>query len=145
VTADRAANGRILAEARFPDIDAPFLLDLRGWVSEPLCDLAPGTVRGVTIVLGELLGNAFRHARPPFAVRLLAPPRGPAVRVAVRDASPSPANGWELGRGLLIVRDLCSNWGVECRPAGKTVWADVAAATARSAPTFRLPDSRRRP
>lgn len=33
----------------------------------------------------------------------------------------------QFGRGLLIVQELASNWGVEGRNVGKTVWCEVRA------------------
>lgn len=115
----------VLAEVRFADIDPTFLLDLRGWLDEPLRGRPPELVRAVTVVLGELLANAFRHAEPPFTARLTAPGPGPALRVEVRDGTPA-TTGWPMRRGLLIVRDLCPDWGIAHRPPGKAVWAVVS-------------------
>lgn len=117
-------GGRVLGELTLPDVDATFLLDLRGWLAGPLRGRAPRLVREVAIVLGELMTNAYRHAGPPFAVRLTETPRR-AVRVEVHDGTTPSATGWNLGRGLLIVRDLCPDWGVARRPAGKITWAEV--------------------
>lgn len=122
--AESPSSRRVLAETRFPDVDASFLLDLRGWLAVPLCGSGPRLVREVTVVLGELLTNAFRHARPPYVVRLAVPSSGRAVRIEVEDGSAS-CPGWPLGRGLLIVRDLCGDWGVEHRMTGTTAWAEV--------------------
>lgn len=116
--------GRVLGEATFPDVDVEFLLDLRGWVSGPLRGRPAQLVRDVAIVLGELMTNAYRHAAPPFRARLTIPPTGCVIRVAVHDGMTARA-GWQLGRGLLIVRDLCIDWGVEHRPDGKVTWAEV--------------------
>jgi hypothetical protein len=117
--------GSLLGEARFTDIDPEFLLDLRGWLDQPLRDHPPDTVRTVAVVLGELVANAFRHATPPFAARLTLPPPSQAICVEVHDSTPTTAVGWPLRRGLLIVRDLCPDWGVEHRPPGKIVWAEI--------------------
>jgi hypothetical protein len=116
------ATNRLLGEARFTDVDAAFLLDLRGWLQPRLPGREARVVREVAIVLGELMTNAYRHAQPPFLARLT---EGHAIRVEVHDGTASPATGWALGRGLLIVRDLCSDWGVEHRPDGKIVWAEM--------------------
>jgi hypothetical protein len=117
----------VLGEVRFADIDPTFLLDLRGWLDGPLHDHPGAVVRTVTVVLGELLGNAFRHAAPPFAARLTVASRARAVRVEVHDGTPVTTAGWPMGRGLLMVRDLCPDWGIEHRPPGKAVWAEVPA------------------
>ncbi len=120
---------RLLGEARFTEIDPMFLLDLRGWLAQPLRGFPPRTVRDVTVVLGELMTNAFRHAEPPFAVRLTAAGGGDGVRVEVGDGTASPLIRWPLGRGLLIVRDLCRRWGVVAHdPDGKVVWAETGRA-----------------
>jgi hypothetical protein len=116
--------GRVLGETTFPDVDAAFLMDLRGWLTRPLRGWPASLVRNVAIVLGELMTNAYRHAGPPFGARLTVPPAGGVVRVAVCDGTAS-GWGWQLGRGLLIVRDLSTDWGVEHRADGKTTWAEV--------------------
>jgi len=120
-----SSSGCLLAEVRFQDIDAVFLLDLRGWLSPLLRDAAPQLVREVAVVLGELLTNAFRHARPPFTARVTVPPLGQVMRVEVQDGSAQHTSQWTLGRGLLVVRDLSRNWGVERRSDGKIAWAEV--------------------
>jgi hypothetical protein len=118
----------ILAETRFADIDPAFLLDVRGWLERRLRGRSPQVVREVATVLGELTANAFRHAGPPFAVRLTASRQSRTIRVEVHDSTASPTTGWPLGRGLLIVRDICPDWGVEHRrDEGKVAWAEVPA------------------
>jgi len=124
-----AGTERVLGQARLAEIDPVLLMDLRGWLERPLGDATPQVYRDVTIVVGELMTNAFRHAEPPFDVRLAVPLSGRGVRVEVGDSTVSPATGWPLGKGLLIVRDLCAGWGVERRPDGKVVWAEVTKAT----------------
>jgi hypothetical protein len=119
---------RVLGEARLAEIDPVLLMDLRGWLARPLDGATPQVYRDVTIVVGELMTNAFRHAEPPFDVRLTTPRSVRGVRVEVGDSTVSPAVEWPLGKGLLIVRDLCADWGVEHRPDGKVVWADVTKA-----------------
>lgn len=125
MTSPSAGADRLLAQARFTEVDAAFLLDLRGWLEEPLRGYPPPLVRDVAVVLGELMTNAFRHARPPFAARLAVPRDSAVVRVEVHDGAACSAAGWPLGRGLLIVRDLCPDWGVEHRPDSKITWAEV--------------------
>lgn len=125
VLAQPPGAGRLLGEIRFAELDAVFLMNLRGWLARPLRGRGPDEVRDVTIVLGELLTNAFRHAEPPFAIRLTAPADRAGIRVEVCDGTASPAPDWPLGRGLLIVRDICPHWGVVSRPGGKIVWAET--------------------
>lgn len=116
----------VLCEARFAEVDAPFLLDVRGWLEPRLGGCPPGLVRQAAIVLGELMANAYRHAEPPYVARLIAPRPGDTIRVEVHDGTSALAGGWALGRGLLIVRDLCPDWGVEPGHDGKVVWAEFA-------------------
>jgi hypothetical protein len=116
---------RLLGEASLAAADEEFLAGLCRWVEEPLSGCTPGAVREATIVLGELVANAYRHAEPPFQVRLTLPEPGTAVRLEVHDGTASPATGWALGRGLHLVRGLCPDWGVEHRPDGKAVWAEL--------------------
>ena len=118
---------RLLAESRFAEIDPAFLLDVRGWLEQRLRGHSPRVVREVATVVGELAANAFRHAGPPFAVRLAVPRQGRAIRVEVHDSTASPMTGWPMARGLLIVRDICPDWGVEHRVDGKVAWAEVPA------------------
>jgi hypothetical protein len=116
---------RVLASARLPGPDPEFLAGLRRWLEAPLHGCTPGAVREAAVVLGELLGNAFRHAQPPFAVEVSLPSPGTAVRLEVRDGTPSATTGWPLGRGLLLVRRLCPDWGIEHDTDGKSVWAEL--------------------
>ncbi|WP_084735461.1 ATP-binding protein [Actinophytocola xinjiangensis] len=116
---------RILGEARFEATDHAFLTGLRGWLEGPLDGCTPGVVKEVTIVLGELVANAFQHARPPFAVRLTLPRPGHVVRMEVHDGTVPAPTAWPAGKGLFVVRGLCPDWGVEPRPEGKAVWAEL--------------------
>jgi len=56
---------------------------------------------------------------------------GMAVRVETTDANPqalpgtSPAKHDESGRGLLMVQEMASRWGVERTQIGKTVWFEI--------------------
>ena len=43
------------------------------------------------------------------------------ARPLVREAAPDPATG----RGLLIIDQLASRWGVDLRRDGKTVWVEL--------------------
>jgi len=120
----------VLCEARFAEVDASFLLDVRGWLEPHLPGHTPDLVRRTAVVLGELMANAFRHAEPPYVARLTAPRPGDTIRVEVHDGTPASAGGWALGRGLLIVRDVCPDWGVEPGPDGKIVWAELSGESA---------------
>jgi hypothetical protein len=94
VSSGTPTPGGVLAEARFEEVDAAFLLDVRGWLSQPPRDWAPRFVRDVAVVLGELMTNAFRHADRPFAARLTMAGPGDAVRVEVHGGARTPGVGW---------------------------------------------------
>lgn len=118
-------GARVLGEARLDATDQEFLTGLRGWLERPLDGCTPGVVKEVTIVLGELVANAFQHAAPPFTVRLTLPQPARVVRMEVHDALPAAPTAWPAGKGLFVVRGLCPDWGVEPRPDGKAVWAEL--------------------
>jgi hypothetical protein len=79
-------------------------------------------------VASELATNAVVHARHPFIVRLDV---GETLRIEVTDGSPrapivrSPPPDAENGRGLLIVSQLSTRWGVDWIADCKVVWAEV--------------------
>ncbi|HEX8004233.1 MAG TPA: ATP-binding protein [Mycobacteriales bacterium] len=95
---------------------------LGGWGCDTLVD-------ATRLLVSELVTNAVLHARTDveLAVRLVA--RG--VRVEVSDGSPAApvVRHYEdeamTGRGLALVEQLAGDWGVDDRPAGKTVWFEM--------------------
>ena len=87
--------------------------------------------RTVELLTSEVVTNAMVHARsgPQLAVEV----KDDAVRVAVRDASPQlPVRRLNRlddlsGRGVVIVEELATAWGVEReRNGAKRVWFEVA-------------------
>jgi anti-sigma regulatory factor (Ser/Thr protein kinase) len=93
--------------------------------------VADGVVSTVELLTSEVVTNAIIHARsgPQLAVEL----RDNCVRVAVRDLSPAaPVRRLSdiddpSGRGVLIVEELASAWGVDHeRNGAKRVWFEVA-------------------
>jgi anti-sigma regulatory factor (Ser/Thr protein kinase) len=84
----------------------------------------------VPLLVSELTTNAVLHARSDFDVTLVA--RGDRIRVEVCDRNSRlpapvsvPATAYS-GRGLMIVQELASAWGVESHAdEGKTVWFEV--------------------
>ena len=82
----------------------------------------------VQLVVSELATNAMVHARTPFTVSLHAFER--LLLLEVEDGSPAgpvhvAAQALDTGgRGIAIVTLLCHDWGVDARPAGKSVWAE---------------------
>jgi len=90
-----------------------------GWLSD-----------SATVIVSELATNAVLHAQSSFVVRLALDAEG-GVRLEVIDGSarqPVPKRhsaGATTGRGLSIVDQLASAWGVEERPDGKAVWVHL--------------------
>jgi hypothetical protein len=114
-------------------------------------ELAPAIARqaappgdDLALVVGELVGNAVRHAGGD--ILLVIEDVGGAWRVEVRDTSADPPRmqpgslDAESGRGLLLVDALSTTWGWSaCQGGGpwaKVVFAELAApvqATSRAA------------
>lgn len=101
-------------------------------------DLANNGVRedraeDVTLVASELVGNAVRHAElsPSCDLGISWTITPLDVLVSVADASDREprlrAVGADApsGRGLAIVDQLSSTWGVEQLDTGKRVWAHI--------------------
>jgi hypothetical protein len=97
---------------------------LRTWGEHVVLDDA-------AIVVSELAANAVTHARSAFRVSIA---RADAtVRMAVEDLSQDQpmldvSRAARAGRGLVLIREICSRWGVETGPHGKRVWAEIPAA-----------------
>jgi len=85
------------------------------------------------LLVSELCSNVVRHARTPMVVGVLRDPTARTVRISVRDDSamlPQERDTTELatsGRGLMIVRSIAEQWGVQRLPVGKVVWFEVPA------------------
>jgi len=93
--------------------------------------VADGVVDTVELLTSEVVTNAIVHGRsgPQLVVEV----EGEGVRVAVRDLSPElPVRRLSSlddvsGRGVVIVEELASAWGVERQANGsKQVWFEVA-------------------
>lgn len=115
-----------------PDTDQ--VVAARRFVSSALRDWGVASA-DVPLLVSELATNAVLHARSDFSVTVTRTTGG--VRVEVFDRNPRlpsiasvPSDAYS-GRGLMIVADLASAWGVEAHPgAGKTIWFEVAGASA---------------
>ena len=82
------------------------------------------------LLADELVTNAVVHARTPLRLRLEL--RGDLLHIAVHDASPRLLRlvpddpEAETGRGLRLVEQLASFWGIHRRPdGGKVVWCTL--------------------
>lgn len=107
-----------------------FRAELRsaGIVAAPAADAA--------LVMSELLSNAILHARPlpDSLVRVAWELSPPSLAVMVSDGgsmtrphASRPSLSAIGGRGLSIVEQLCSSWGVRADERGTTVWAVLPA------------------
>lgn len=79
------------------------------------------------LIVSELVTNAVRHASPPITLRLI---RQETLTCEVSDGSGTAPHlqhalpGDEGGRGLFIVAESVSRWGIRHGPTGKTVWTE---------------------
>lgn len=100
----------------------------RQFVTQTLQQWGEGAVAGdAAIVVTELATNAVVHACSGFTLWLSR--SADAVRISVRDHRPLPRGSASLttspGHGLGIVSAIASDWAVQPRPGGKTVWAEI--------------------
>jgi serine/threonine-protein kinase RsbW len=92
-----------------------------------------GLTWAVELLLTELATNGLRHARTPFTITLTWD--GHLLRGEVTDANPQPLRVQPevspealSGRGLLLVSEIATAWGVDMHQHGKTVWFSIAQA-----------------
>jgi anti-sigma regulatory factor (Ser/Thr protein kinase) len=87
------------------------------------------TIDTIALLVTELVTNAILHARTPMLLTL--EPRSGHVRICVEDESNEQpelqhyASDAVTGRGLALVEQLASSWGVDSTPTGKIVWCEV--------------------
>ncbi|MFD8481148.1 SpoIIE family protein phosphatase [Kitasatospora sp. NPDC059673] len=80
------------------------------------------------LVVSELVTNAVRYGQSPIGLRLIRD--GGTLICEVSDGSSTAPHLRrartfdEGGRGLLLVAQLCQNWGTRHTPRGKTIWAE---------------------
>jgi anti-sigma regulatory factor (Ser/Thr protein kinase) len=93
------------------------------------------------LLVTELVANVVTHVGAPMTLRVQR--ADSAMRVEIDDPSTEvpvvrhPGVADEYGRGVLLVDQLATAWGVETRADGKTVWfeLDVSTATEEAHPT----------
>ena len=101
--------------------------------SYPTDTLEADRLETIALLVTELVTNAILHARTPLQLTLESRPG--RVRIGVEDESneqPS-VRRYETdavtGRGLALVEELASSWGVDVTPSGKVVWCEVLVKT----------------
>ncbi|HEV2088237.1 MAG TPA: ATP-binding protein [Cryptosporangiaceae bacterium] len=91
----------------------------------------PDLVDAATLLVSELVTNAFVHAASPTMVVVDSPADHAAVRVEVHDdgLAPPRLGGFEPyasgGRGLALVAAMSERWGVDQGTDGKRVWFEL--------------------
>jgi PAS domain S-box-containing protein len=86
-------------------------------------------VESATLLLSEIVTNAFVHVGTEVLLRVLSTKE--AVRVEVEDAGAHlPARRHYAGtagtgRGLQLIDDLADRWGADAHSTGKTVWFEM--------------------
>jgi anti-sigma regulatory factor (Ser/Thr protein kinase) len=89
----------------------------------------PEAIEVAALLVTELVTNAILHARTAIVVAVEATPGRVVLRVsdgsetkpAVRDFGPDASTG----RGIWLVEQLATTWGVERSAAGKEVWCEI--------------------
>ncbi|MEW1568903.1 SpoIIE family protein phosphatase [Streptomyces sp. NPDC093509] len=80
-----------------------------------------------TLIISELVTNAIRHGSEPIKLRLIRQEKltcevfdgdraAPYLQYALPDE--------EGGRGLFIIAECASRWGIRQQPTGKTIWTE---------------------
>jgi anti-sigma regulatory factor (Ser/Thr protein kinase) len=93
---------------------------------------AQSVIDDLNLVVSELVTNAVQAGCSELDLDLQV--HRNRIRVTISDQAPGrpevqhPASSEERGRGLQLVAQLSSHWGISYadRPAGKQVWADLA-------------------
>ena len=87
------------------------------------------TLDTVALLETELVTNAILHARTPLLLTVETLPDAVRIRVADESNEQPALRHYEsdavTGRGLALVEQLASSWGVEATPSGKAVWCEV--------------------
>jgi anti-sigma regulatory factor (Ser/Thr protein kinase) len=111
----------------FPNVSAS-VTAARRFVTSAVAGAPRPVAEAVAIVVSELATNCVRHAGTEFTVDIDRTPD--ELRVAVADSGEgwptvrSPRPSEPSGRGLLLVRALADDWGIDAPDdrKGKSVW-----------------------
>ncbi|VVJ19489.1 Serine phosphatase RsbU [Amycolatopsis camponoti] len=109
--------------------DRPGLTAARRWAEAKLGTIRETDLIDTLIIVCELLENAYVHGGGPRQLRIHHAHDPCEVTVAVADVGGGEpklrAPDSRGGRGLLLVDQLCLDWGVSRHDDGKLVWARV--------------------
>lgn len=127
--------------------DALPLGELRRWIARSLPQLGADHLWAAELVATELVTNAYEHGAGPITVTVSATAVPCSALLQVHDEGDGRPEAWKpspatpRGRGLILVGDLSSAWGVWDTGSGKTVWARIAcgAGTIEACPVRREP------
>lgn len=113
------------------DPEAGSVRRARRFVTDTLEDWGSDAVDDAALLVSELATNAVIHAGTAYTVTVAMTLE--VIRVGVADESPATARRSHYGamaatgRGLGMVADLSTDWGIEPSAAGKVVWFELAA------------------
>jgi two-component sensor histidine kinase len=92
----------------------------------------PDQAESLVLVVSELVTNVTRHvADVSDGLELRLASDADTVRIEVWDGDPrppvprAPGEQDESGFGFVLIEALTEKWGVEIKPAGKVVWAEI--------------------
>jgi hypothetical protein len=116
-----------------PTDDDPPTAVVRDWIGGALVAVPELVRMKAAFVTAELVAHARRHGRPPYVLHLsvstgsmIAPRADSTLVLAVDDSAPELGASWTFRSGLVLIGALSRRWGVDQRPQGKTVWAELA-------------------
>ena len=108
------------------------LSQVRAWIRVVLADVDPDLVADTELIATELAANAYEHALAPRLIRLDHRSDDGIVRLEVDDAAPNApltpgasTLGAFRGRGLVLIKSMGADWGVDRYDDRKTVWAEI--------------------
>lgn len=103
----------------------------RRFVTDALEEWGSDAVDDAALLVSELATNAVIHAGTAYTVTVAM--IIDVIRVGVADESPAKARRSHYGemaatgRGLGMVADVSSRWGIDISDSGKIVWFELAA------------------
>ncbi|MFJ3547522.1 ATP-binding protein [Streptomyces sp. NPDC090114] len=125
---------------KFPGLPRK-VAEARDFVAALLEDEGSGPVDDALLIVSELATNAVRHTRSGWYGGWFLVVVGfddDVVRIEVIDAGGDRepllrsvnSDVEEGGRGLLLVTACAKDWGVQDRPGGRCIWAELARVSA---------------